>query len=129
ATTAAYDGFPARLEIFGTEGSILLEGDNVRSILLQNGKTYDRRHAAAHAVSVARGGTASVKDEALDRPDAAVPGEVWGDAHRAQILNFMNAVRTGEPPLIDGPAARRPVEIILAAYESSRTGMLVELTE
>jgi predicted dehydrogenase len=126
ATTAAYDGFPVRIELFGTEGSILLEGDAIKQITLKSGKTYTHEQANAHAVRVAKGGTASVKNDALHRPDAQ-PGAVWGDAHRAQFVDFIDAVRTGRPPAITASDARKPLAIILAAYASSKSGQVVKI--
>jgi predicted dehydrogenase len=127
ATTAAYKGFPVRLDIFGTEGTAILEGDRLRSMVLKSGEEYEGEAAASHAVSVAQGGTASVREEAGQRSVTAATGEVWGDAHRAQIEDFIQAVRTGGKPLIDGRGGRKPLEIILAVYRSSRTGKPVTL--
>jgi len=127
ATTAAFDGLPVRIDIFGTEGSAILEGDRLKLVTLKNGETYASEQAAAHALSVAKGGTASVRDEASHREAQAGQGQVWGDAHRAQIQDFMQAIRTGGKPLIDAKSGRDPVEIILGVYESARTGRPVTL--
>ncbi|HRK30113.1 MAG TPA: Gfo/Idh/MocA family oxidoreductase [Tepidisphaeraceae bacterium] len=120
ATTAAFDGLPARIEIHGTLGSILLEGDNIRRIALKDGRTFESHAAAAHAVSVARGGTASVQNDAIDRLPSAPDGAKWGDAHRAQIEEFVQAIQSQKAPAIDGLAAREPVAIVAAAYASAR---------
>ena len=133
ATTAAWEGFPVRLDIYGTEGTAIIEGDRLKVLKLKNGETYQSEEAAAHALSVAQGGTASVKDEAATRlvlPSggaAADPGAVWGDAHKAQIEDFMRAIRTGTKPLIDGRAGKKPLEIITGVYRSARTGQPVTL--
>ncbi len=127
ATTAAYDGLPVRLDIFGTEGSAIIEGDRLKLLTFKTGETYASEKAAAHALRVARGGTASVKDDASYREAAAEPGAVWGDAHRAQIQDFLRAIRNGGKPLIDDRSGREPVEIILAVYESARSGKPVRL--
>jgi predicted dehydrogenase len=127
ASTAAFDGLPVRIDIFGTEGSAILEGDRLKLVTLKSGETYASEQAAAHALSVARGGTASVRDEAAHREAAAGQGLVWGDAHRAQIQDFIRAIRTGSKPLIDAAAGRNPVEIILGVYESARMGKPVTL--
>jgi len=121
ATTAAYDGFPNRIEIFGTEGSILIEGDNLRRVVLKSGQTFETQSAAEHALRVARGGTASVRDDAVERTTAP-PGAVWGDAHRAQIEDFVLAIQGERTVLIDGSEGRAPVAVACAAYESARTG-------
>jgi UDP-N-acetyl-2-amino-2-deoxyglucuronate dehydrogenase len=126
ATTAAYDGYPVRIEVFGTEGSILLEGDAVKRIVLKDGTKYDQQDASEHAIRVAKGGTASVRlDAATDRPHAEAWH--WGDAHRAQFDDVARAIHTGTSPLIDGIQGRNPVEVILAVYESSREGRAVLL--
>jgi predicted dehydrogenase len=127
ASTAAYDGLPVRIDIFGTEGSAIIEGDRLRSMVLKDGTNYASEKAAAHAISVARGGTVSVKDDAVVRAAEAEQGAVWGDAHRAQLEDFVQAIRDNRPPLIDARAGRKPVEIVLAVYESARTGRPVVL--
>lgn len=127
ATTAAYPGFAVRLDIYGTEGSAVIEGDRLKTMVLKSGASYNGEGTAAHALSVAQGGTASVKDEAGERDEEMELGEVWGDAHRAQIEDVIRAIRTDTQPLIDGRAARKPLEIILGVYESARTGQPVTL--
>ena len=127
ASTAVYDGLPVRIDIFGTEGSAILEGDRLKEIKLKTGEVYGNEQVARHAVQVARGGTASVADDAANRTQGAKEGAVWGDAHRAQFEDFVRALRTGGKPLIDGPAGRAPVQVIQGLYESSRSGKLVRL--
>lgn len=129
ATTAAYKGFPVRIDIYGTEGTAVIEGDRLKCMMLKNGQTFTSEEAAAHAVSVAQGGTASVKDEAAGRAATAKQGATWGDSHRAQIQDFLKAVRCGGKPLIDGRAAKKPVEIILSIYKSQKTGDPVVLNQ
>lgn len=122
ATTAAFDGQPARIEIHGTRGSILLEGDNIRRIALMDGRTFESQAAAEHAVRVARGGTASVRDEATDRTPTAAAGAAWGDAHRAQIQDFIQAIEENRAPFVDQHQGRQPVAVVQAAYSSARRG-------
>lgn len=121
ATTAAYDGMPARIEIHGTKGTVLLEGDALKRVSLKGGETFQTYAAAEHAIRVARGGTASVRDEATTRPTAP-PGAVWGDAHRAQFEDFIQSIVQDRTPMIDGAEGLNPVKIIVAAYESARKG-------
>jgi UDP-N-acetyl-2-amino-2-deoxyglucuronate dehydrogenase len=127
ATTAAYKGFPVRIELHGTEGSAVIEGDHLKCVMFRNGQQLDGKHPAHHALSVAQGGTASVKHDAAKAPPADKSSQ-WGDAHKGQIENFMQAIRTNGKPLIDGTAGRRPLEIILGVYQSARTGKPVTLT-
>lgn len=127
ATTAAYDGLVARIDLFGTEGSAIIDGDRLKRMTLKSGESYATEQSAAHAISVAKGGTASVKDEAARRVENAEVGAVWGDAHRLQIEDVITAIREGRKPLIDGEQGRKPLDVILAIYESARTGKPVDV--
>ncbi len=129
ASTAAFPGSPARIEIFGTEGSAIIEGDRIKQMTFKNGESYTPESAAHDAVSVAQGGTASVKDEATRRAAFGDKKAGWGDAHRAQILDLIQAIRNDTQPLMNGPAARKPVEVVLSIYESSRTGQMVNVSD
>ncbi|HEX4124675.1 MAG TPA: Gfo/Idh/MocA family oxidoreductase [Tepidisphaeraceae bacterium] len=127
ATTAAYDGLPVRIDIFGTGGSATLEGDNLTRLSLKSGKIYQTSEAADHAVSVARGGTNSVRDSVTRVAHSAPAAASWGDAHQAQLEDFVQAIRTDTNPLITPRAAREPVEIILSAYRSAKSGQAAML--
>ncbi len=52
---------------------------------------------------------------------------VTADCHRANFADFLEAVEQGREPSVSGREARRSVEIILAVYESARTGRTVSL--
>lgn len=45
--------------------------------------------------------------------------------HRLQIEEFLQSVLAGRPPAVTGEEARKSLEIILAIYRSSRTGLPV----
>ena len=47
--------------------------------------------------------------------------------HAHQLRDFVEAIRTGRPPMVDGREGRRAVEAILAIYESQKTGRAVEI--
>jgi predicted dehydrogenase len=47
--------------------------------------------------------------------------------HVAQIRDFMHAVLEDRPPAVTGAEARKSLELILAIYKSSRTGLPVNL--
>jgi len=49
------------------------------------------------------------------------------DAHIAQYADFLDAVRDSRPPLVGTADARRALAVVLAVYESARTGKPVEL--
>lgn len=128
ASTAMYPGFPARLGLFGTEGSALLQGDELHTIAIRGSETFTGKTASAHALQVATGGTRSAVHHASAGLSTTEPQAwKWGDAHRAQLVDFVNAVRQNRPPLVDGSAGRAAVELIHAVYASARTGLPVRL--
>lgn len=47
--------------------------------------------------------------------------------HALQIQEFLQAILTGREPAVTGEEARKSLEIILAIYQSSRTGLPVRL--
>jgi len=51
----------------------------------------------------------------------------YGTGHSAQIADMVDAVRENRPPFVTGQMAGQPVRVVLAAYESHRTGRRVEL--
>ena len=113
---------------YGTEGTAVIEGDRLKVFHLKDGTNISAEQANAHALSVARGGTASVKDEIRAAESAAKdPGAVWGDAHREQLRDFIHAIETGGQPMIHGAEGRKPLEIILAVYESAKSGREITL--
>jgi UDP-N-acetyl-2-amino-2-deoxyglucuronate dehydrogenase len=131
ASTACYNGEPARIGIYGTEGTAIIEGDRLKCFRLKDGTDVTAEEASRHAVRVAMGGTASVKDDAqarLAEEASRDPGAVWGDAHREQLRDFIAAIREDRAPLIDAAEGRKALEIVLGVYRSAKTGKIVRLS-
>jgi len=128
ASTAAYPGFPASLAVHGTEGSAVLEGDELKTLAIKGRETVTGAAASTHAIQVATGGTRSAVKNA-DESEASPTSSAWkwGDAHRAQFADFVTSIRENRPPLVGGVEARAAVAFIHAVYESSRTGLPVRL--
>ena len=131
ASTAAWPGFPARLALHGTEGTAIIEGDELHTLAIRGRETVTGPAASAHALQVATGGTRSAVRHAADATDTAsgqaLPAWKWGDAHRAQLADFIASIRENRAPLVGGTAGRAAVALIHAVYESARTGLPVRL--
>jgi len=67
--------------------------------------------------------TEGTKGAAANNPTA-----LSSNSHALQIADMMRAIREGGTPLVDGNAARHPVEIIVGIYESARTHKEVTLS-
>lgn len=117
ATTGAYPGIITRIEVFGSAGTAVIENDQLAILRLQRDETGDVGAYGAGAEAVSRA------------PGAAQnPSAIQTATHAEQIADMIRAIREGSTPAVDGHAARHPVEIILAIYESARTGREVRIS-
>jgi predicted dehydrogenase len=109
-TTAAYPGLARRMELTGTEGTVVVEGDRVATSAIRRPPTVE---APQHAGST----NASAS--------SPVVSDVRG--HRRILEDFVAAVRERRPPRCDGAEGRRSVALIEAIYRSaeSRTSVAV----
>jgi len=107
ATTAAYPGLGARLEIMGDRGSAVIENDRLRHLHLARD---DQEEVGDYGTTAS---TEAEIDEGQTPPA--------GGTHALQIADMIRAIRENGTPLVDGCAARHPVEIILGIYESAHT--------
>jgi len=111
SSTAAFPGFPQRLEITGTAGTVTVEdGRIVRRALAADPASETPESPAAPAAAA-----------------AADPAAVDVASHAAQLADLLGAVDTGREPAVTGESGRAALEIVLAVYESSRTGRPVSL--
>jgi len=127
ASTALYSGFAARLAVHGTQGSAIIEGDMLHTLTTKSGMSGGGESAQAHAMQVAAGGTKAATVQGAGGTGASDPAAIWGEAHRAQLADFLHCCRTGAKPRVDGLEGRRAVELVLAVYESARAGSVVRL--
>ena len=118
ASTALYPGFAVKIGVYGTDGSAIIEGDRLHTLTTKSGIQGGGESVPAHALQVAGGGTKSA---------ASDPAALWGDAHKAQIADFIRCCQTNETPVVDGFEGRKAVELVLAIYDSARSGEVVRL--
>ena len=107
ASTAAYPDTPVRLSVHGAGGRAVMENDHLT--LFQS--------ASASATNVA------------DIAERDIP-EGWSEvnvAHRRQVADVLDAIADGRPPAITTADGRRALQVVLAVYESARTGQPVIL--
>jgi UDP-N-acetyl-2-amino-2-deoxyglucuronate dehydrogenase len=102
ATTAAFPGYPRRVEITGTEGTVILEQDRILGANLRNAparvsaiKPDDNQSASSAAISDFRG-------------------------HQALFEDFLQAIERDTAPICDGREGRRSIALVEAIYRSAR---------
>jgi UDP-N-acetyl-2-amino-2-deoxyglucuronate dehydrogenase len=102
ATTAAYPGYPRRVEITGSEGTVVLEDDRIVATALRASHSQDRRASA-------------VNDEGAA---SHVVTDVRG--HQAVLEDFIRAIRDNGVPACDGYEGRRSIALIEAIYRAAQ---------
>ena len=116
ATTGAYPGVTTRIEIFGNQGSAIIENDELSFLHLARD---DKGVAGDYGVNM----NAKPKEPG-QQPNSsgasANPAAIVANSHALQIADMIRAIRENGTPLVDGYAGRQPVEIILSIYESAR---------
>jgi predicted dehydrogenase len=58
---------------------------------------------------------------------AADPSAIGHAAHRELFKDFLKAVVSGEPSMVEGAEGRRSVELIVAIYKAAKSGKRVTL--
>jgi predicted dehydrogenase len=115
ATTAAYPGYLKRVEIHGSEGSAVLEEEDLKAWDFAKPRKEDKAILDAMKQHKSTGGGASD------------PAAIGHHGHTMQFRDFVDAVKKNRPPAIDGHEGRRSVEIILGVYKAAETGKPVKL--
>jgi predicted dehydrogenase len=111
ASTCTYAGLPARVEIHGERGNILLEDDR---ILLWNVEGEEAFRGAGMTNTGSSADPGSGLDQAVQ-------------AHVAQISDLLAAIGEDRDPVLNGEEGRKAVEIIVATYRSAMSGDTIDL--
>jgi UDP-N-acetyl-2-amino-2-deoxyglucuronate dehydrogenase len=103
ATTAAYPGYPRRLEITGSQGTVILEQDRILAAHLQD--------------PGAELGPGTAPDE-NQSDSSAVVSDTRG--HQALFEDFIQAIEQDRAPICDGREGRRSIALVEAIYRAAR---------
>ena len=115
ATTAAWPGLQKKTEIHGTQGSAIIEQDDVLLWQFEHEQPTDA------------GLRESLSQKTENTGGASDPKAISFVGHQRQFEDFLLAINAGTRAAIDGHEGRRSVEIILAIYQSAWTGRKVSL--
>ena len=115
-TTSVHPGLARRIEIHGDQGTVVMENERIDTWTFAEERPEDAeiRERLGVETGPARSG-------------AADPKTIGRANFREQFKDFVHAIDTGATPVVDGREGRKAVEIIIAIYESSRTGAPVKL--
>jgi UDP-N-acetyl-2-amino-2-deoxyglucuronate dehydrogenase len=103
-TTAAYPGYPRRVEFTGTEGTIVLEHDRI-------------------IVADVKGNARDIVSSQPGDQNASASSALLTDfsGHRSAIEDFIRAIQEDGAPACDGRQGRRSVALIESIYRAART--------
>ena len=107
ATTNAWPGLSSRIDLYGSEGSAVIENDELAFVSLKSGEEYRARPVS-------------------DQAGVSSPA-VADDCHAAQYAGIVASLQAGEPLAVDGREGRKALEIILAVYQSAYSGQTSHL--
>ena len=114
AATSAYPGYRRRVELTGSEGTIILEDNQIVALDLRNpGEDLLSPQDASKEGSTNLSATSPVVSDV--------------SGHKRILEDFIQAIEIDGKPRCDGYEGRRSVEFVQAIYESSRTGESVTL--
>ncbi len=108
ATTSVFPGYPRRLELTGSEGTLIIEQDRLLAADLRNPPE-----------ALLRGG------EADRNPSADSPVVSDARGHQAVLGDFLNAIQSNTTPRCDGREGRRSLALVEAIYAACRNGQQV----
>jgi UDP-N-acetyl-2-amino-2-deoxyglucuronate dehydrogenase len=114
ASTSSYPGSDLRIEITGSHGSAALVNDKIVRWDFANKLPGDEEVLKNEAAGKIGGGTAD-------------PKAISVEGHRRLVEDLAGAIREGRRPMIPGEEARRAVSLVLACYESAKTGSIVTI--
>jgi predicted dehydrogenase len=106
ATTAAYPGYPRRIEITGSEGTVILEHDRII--------TADFRNPPDDLAAISAG-------DSNQSASSATVTDVSG--HKAILEDFLQAIANNAQPICDGREGRRSLALVESIYASARNSV------
>lgn len=113
ASTSCWPGDPARLELHGEKGTIMLEEGRVARWALQGGDRSEE--------------DSILGEDSTSHTASADPRAIGHECHARQLADLVTAVERGIQPAVSGVEARKAVGLILAVYRAARTGLPVSL--
>ena len=113
-STAIWPGHPARMELHGTEGSVVMEDGKIKLWKFSKRKPIDKKIEADMG-----------RDSELGSGAADPLSSLKTEGHRRQIQDFTIAIQKKRKPIIEGREGRLAVNLIESIYKSAATGRTI----
>ena len=112
-STSCYSptGNPAEVHLCGSEGSIFMRDESFTVWDFKKKKSQDKKIIQKFQAQLGEAGAGAADPSAIDF-----------SGHRKCFEDAVRSLKAGKKPLIDGPEARKSIEIILAIYRSALKG-------
>jgi UDP-N-acetyl-2-amino-2-deoxyglucuronate dehydrogenase len=110
ASTSVFPGYPRRLELSGSKGTVIIEQDR---LLAADTKNPDADLLAG--------------SEADKNPSSSSPVVSDARGHQAVLEDFLRSIRTNSKPRCDGEEGRRSLALVQAIYAACRKGERIEI--
>ncbi|MEM2960590.1 MAG: Gfo/Idh/MocA family oxidoreductase, partial [Candidatus Bathyarchaeia archaeon] len=107
-STAIYPGLPTRLEIHGTRGTAIIEGESLKRWAVVGGEDIVSEATKEGLKSWTR------------------PELVPATNHASLIRDFAMAILEDREPTVNGVEGRKSLEVIMAIYESARNNSIIK---
>lgn len=108
--TTVYPAQETRFELHGEKGTIIIADSGIKQW-----KMLDSDEAAPQVGALATMGRTN-------------PEDIASDGHYIFVDDMVHAVKEDREPMVNGEEARKSVDLVLAVYESARTGKEVHLS-
>ena len=116
-TTSSNPGESTTFHFHGDKGTIILDDNGIQKWAVAEDRSVVAQNDPEQCVT--RETLAATSD----------PRAMSQAGHRAQVDDLCMAIKEDREPMITGASARKSVELILAIYESARTGKEVMLAD
>lgn len=104
--------YPKNLEetlyIFGENGTVKVGGTSTNNIDVWDFKDED-------------------EDDSKNKELAEITSNVYGNGHSRLFADMIDAIKNDRKPYVDAVAGRNALELVLAIYESQKTGKVIKL--
>jgi predicted dehydrogenase len=132
ASTAMFPGWRQAIEVYGTGGTVVVENNKLKEAhFLYGGEEQGMWGVKAKPPEVKDFVAAVPQEDAASGlgavSAAANPAAISNNGHVEHMKDLMGAIRENRDTFMNGREARNALELILAVYQSARTGQRVYL--